>query len=353
MIDVKKIKKNDKCIYYTNYPLTTMSGNPEVLYFAFKEKNNGKTRYIFTKDPKITKGYRTLKAMKANNPNIAFTGLDTLEYINSDKELLEIYPYTDKLFKRFQKQACFFKNNENKYIKMLKFSKLYPNNKERFFYTPFYDKVQKHFYTYKFIFNLKMTLLCLYGLRKIIAYPIIFFIDIFRNSIQEYISYKNAQSEANYYENEQNKKEEKLYYNKTDEEWNKEKQEKKDILKDIKKNYINSNIAIFTLIIAFLSLVITQIVNTKIVKDSQKTTSLYLSENSDLKDTIVDLKKQIDILETQNKENEIILELEKIFELSTTKNINDFNSIQAKIDEIKKEIEELNKPIMPENKKAQ
>lgn len=344
MIDIKNIKKHTKCLYYPTC-FTSLHDTRGIVYFAFCRKLplSHQEQYVFTKNNQFAKGFRTYDDMIKAHPEYD-CDFDNFIFINTVQELDEIYLYSDSLYSKFNQRENYFQKYEKKYIRYEELSKMYSNGNESFYGSKFYERLHNHLHTYKIRFNIKLCYFCICIIMKYIIFPFMLLWHILKNSLQEFTSYKRAESELNYYLT--NSYERKAYYfdNISKDEWEKKKTEKENQLQAAKKTYINSSISIFTLLIAFLSLLISLISNTATIRNTQRTNSQYLSKIADLETANQKLSTQLEIERTQNTDSEILLLIGKILQIETeiiNSEKDDIHSSQKEILEIKENLKKL------------
>ncbi len=259
MKEIEKIKfnKGDEVLYY--------SGNIEFepfckAYFMFptevfgKIQDKNKWKYpeaIVARKIEDVGKYNTLEGFReAQTASDDFVGNDSFIFID---EIKYIKKYSYKNEKKAEKFYRFCRNNESKYNFALRFSSLFLDDENTFCFSNLFYKLRKNNFAYRLRFLLSILVLLLKGVIKIILCPLKFIIDIMFSSLESYIEFKKSKNRLNFYSS--GGFERKMsFLGMREEDFEKEKQKYKDELTKQKTNYINSNVAVFTLLIAFMSL---------------------------------------------------------------------------------------------------
>lgn len=296
----KQLIRGNEYIYLPN---PTDFDSLQKIYFVFirktKMSNFKNKQYIFVKDIHDIDKYKTINDYEADLNKLTFIGFDKFVI---DDNLSFFRKYSEKKEDKILKMYDFFVRNEKIYKKLLKYTKLYSSENETFFWSKVFTSFRKNMLLYRTRFYLLLFLFIILGTLKFAFYIPIFLIDIMKSSIVSYRDYKKNEAKVKFYENDTYMN--RMILNVSEEEFNKRKENAQNNLSNIKEKYINSNIAIFTLLIAFGTLIFTLVENTKSMReiqnqndDNNKRVELIEIENLNLKNELKIEKSKNQILE--------------------------------------------------------
>ena len=317
-----KFNKGDEVLYY--------SGDIEYdtfckAYFMFptevfgKIQDENKWKYpeaIIAKKIEDVNRYDTLEDFRtAQTASDDFVGNDSFIFVDDIKYIKK---YSKKNENRAENFYNFCRKNESIYNYMLKFSSLFLDEKNSFCFSTLFYNFRKNTFAYRVRFIINILYLLFKGIIKIIFCPIKFIIDIMLSSLESYIEFKKSKNRLNFYSTRSFERK-MAYMGLKEEDFEKEKQKYKDELVKQKTNYINSNVAVFTLLIAFMSFLF-----------SMCQTSRQNFETSQKIDTY---KSEIEKLNKKNEELSTELKIERLK--------SDSIKIEEKIDILTSTVEEI------------
>lgn len=296
----KKLEKGNEFVYL---PDASNFKSLQKVYFLFvrtiKSDKYLSKQYIFVKNKDNLNQYQTVEDYEKDMNSQNFMGFDNFVI---DDNLAFFRKYSEKKEDKILKMYDFFVRNEKIYKKLLKYTKLYSSENETFFWSKVFTSFRKNMLLYSTRFYLLLFLFIILGTLKFAFYIPIFLIDIMKSSIVSYRDYKKNEAKVKFYEN--NTYMNRMMLNISEEEFNKQKEKAQNNLSNIKEKYINSNIAIFTLLIAFGTLIFTLVENTKSMReiqnqnnDNNKRVELIEIENLNLKNELKIEKSKNQILE--------------------------------------------------------
>ena len=290
---------------------------PTEVFGKIQDKNKWKyPEVIIAKNLEDVAKYNTLEDFrKAQNSSDDFIGNDSFIFVDDIKYLKKYSKRNEKKAEKFYK---FCENNESKYNYMLKFSSLFLDDKNTFYFSNLFYNLRKNNFAYHLRFIVSILFLFFKGLIKIILCPLKFILDIMLSSLESYIEFKKSKNNLNFYSTSSFERK-MAYLRMREEEFEKEKQKYRDELIKQKANYINSNVAVFTLLIAFLSFGF----------------SMYQSAKQNFETTqkIETYKNEIEKLNKENEELVTELKIEKLKANSV--------KIEEKIDELVSSVEQI------------
>lgn len=317
-----KFNKGDEILYYSgNLDYTSFCKAyfmfPTEVFGKIQDKNKWKyPEVIIAKNLEDVPKYNTLEDFrKAQNSSDDFIGNDSFIFVDDIKYLKKYSKRNEKKAEKFYK---FCENNESKYNYMLKFSSLFLDDKNTFCFSNLFYNLRKNNFAYHLRFIVSILFLFFKGLIKIILCPLKFILDIMLSSLESYIEFKKSKNNLNFYSTSSFERK-MAYLGMREEEFEKEKQKYRDELIKQKANYINSNVAVFTLLIAFLSFGF----------------SMYQSAKQNFETTqkIETYKNEIEKLNKENEELVTELKIEKLKANSV--------KIEEKIDELVSSVEQI------------
>ena len=317
-----KFNKGDEILYYSgNLDYTSFCKAyfmfPTEVFGKIQDKNKWKyPEVIIAKNLEDVAKYNTLEDFrKAQNSSDDFIGNDSFIFVDDIKYLKKYSKRNEKKAEKFYK---FCENNESKYNYMLKFSSLFLDDKNTFYFSNLFYNLRKNNFAYHLRFIVSILFLFFKGLIKIILCPLKFILDIMLSSLESYIEFKKSKNNLNFYSTSSFERK-MAYLRMREEEFEKEKQKYRDELIKQKANYINSNVAVFTLLIAFLSFGF----------------SMYQSAKQNFETTqkIETYKNEIEKLNKENEELVTELKIEKLKANSV--------KIEEKIDELVSSVEQI------------
>lgn len=321
---MKKIKfnKGDEVLYY--------SGNIGYdsfckAYFMFttevfgKIQDKQKWKYpevIIAKKLEDVNKYKTLEDFRiAQTSSDDFIGNDSFIFVDDIKNLKKYSKRNEKKAENFYE---FCGNNESKYNYMLKFSSLFLDDKNTFCFSNLFYNLRKNNFAYHLRFIFSILFLLFKGIIKILLCPLKFILDIMLSSLESYIEFKKSKNHLNFYSTSSFERQ-MAYLGMREDEFEKEKQKCKDELIKQKANYINSNVAVFTLLIAFLSFGFSMCQTAK--------------QNFETTQKIESYKNEIEKLNKENEELVTELKIEKL-KVNSAK-------IEEKIDKLASSVEQI------------
>lgn len=292
------------------------------------------TQYIFAKDKKTLNKYKSVKSYERAMQKNSFIGFNN--YVIDDNPIY-FKDYSNKLENTIISFYNYLSEKENTYKKAKAFSRFYSDGNESLFYSKVFFYLRKHYSLYKIKLNSIILFYCFIGVLKLPIYIIIFIKDILISSISAYKNYKLKESSAKFYDDENWLK--RTMLNVTEEDFKKEKEKAYEELDKVKNNYINSNISLFTLIIALVTLVFTVIINTKNNIKTQSDLRACDSLINEVQNENQDLREKIQLLNSEIKYESLF---QQIIDLNSNLKVNtDENSM--KIESLEKELIEKKK----------
>lgn len=280
---MKRIKfcKGDEVLYY--------SGNIEYDsfckgYFMFPTEVFGKIQdenkwkspeVIIAKKIEDVDKYDTLDDFrKAQMTSDDFIGNSSFIFVDDIKCIKKYSKGNEIKAERFY---SFCGKNESKYNYMLKFSSLFLDERNSFCFSTLFYNLRKNSFAYRLRFTISIFFLLVKGIIKLIFCPLKFIIDIMISSLESYIEFKKSKNRLNFYLSRSFERQ-MAYLGLKEEDFEKEKQKYKDELVKQKINYINSNVAVFTLLIAFMSFLFSMCQTAKQSFETTQKIEAYKSE---------------------------------------------------------------------------
>lgn len=325
----------------------------EPLYFCFSEPLvNNYTHCLFAKESNLCDYYKNFEDYLTPVKN---------KSVNEILNFFEAYepkyfiPYSKKVFTLLSEMKSFIGPKITKYSKVILFSKLYTtSNPQDDLYSitdKYLNKPINHYKTYFYFFLINCVLLGFF--KKLLFYIPIFLIDIFIATISNYKNYKSIQSDLKKAKAEHIFQEFILNHglsfngNNDLEKAKNNEEEIQQELTECKKNYINHNIAFFSLIFTLLTLLFSTIY-TSISSSKQHQSELEnLNKYFEIQLEIESLKNQNNELEIELKNeknnNAILSETIKKQASMTAEIQNEMKMIREGIDKIDKTINSLKK----------
>lgn len=283
------------------------------VYYAFTRvlNNNGIKRfqYIFAKNKDTLTEYSNIDIYEKKLSESDFIGFS---HFVIDDDLRFFRPYTKSTENRVQKMYKFFTKYDKTYRKLLKYTKFYSSGNESFFWSNFFTTFRKNMFLYRIRFFFRLFIYILLGTLKLPFYILIFVFDIFKSSINSYKIFKDKEASVKFYESNPFMNSKML--NISEAEFYSRKESEQKELEEIKEKYINSNIAIFTLLIAFGTLIFSLVENTKSVRQIQKLNSENNAIISSLKEENLILRNQLNTEESKSQLLENIIDTYKLNE---------------------------------------
>jgi hypothetical protein len=172
-------------------------------------------------------------------------------------DLKNVRSFSEYKFKKYQKVFAFIDDKKDSAGKMLKW--FYPlDEKKSIVETKYYQNIKKIPQLYLIRFYLNIIIMRIGGLIKRIAfYPMVFIFDLFKLTFEKYIRYRKTlnslNSEPDYFMM--------GLYGSSEKDIALEKEKRRKEHAEAKKEYLNSNIAVLTLIFSVVFFSITQCYN--------------------------------------------------------------------------------------------
>lgn len=279
-------------------------------YFIEESDDNSEKFILTTKKEEI----ETFNQKK----NYAITDNEILIVREYDK----IHPYNDKQKNKYQMINKYLHDNYDTYHNATRyflfrdcFQELYNAFGDKEILYKNKDKKEKQYYThsklcnniikipyfYRFRIKLHIILKYIIGTIRHIFYLPFFFKDLVANLYTDYFNYRAAKHELDRYKKEFDylpKNEVQERYN------NKEIETKKQEIESKREIYVKSNISFFTLILAIIVFIITDIINTCTINNKDDEITILKIKNEKLEKEIEELKS--------DTENEILFNQEQI-----------------------------------------
>lgn len=315
MIRKKKLEKGNEFVYL---PDASNFKSLQKVYFLFvrniKSDKYLSKQYIFVKNKDNLNKYQTVEDYEKDMSSQNFIGFDNFVI---DDNLAFFREYSAKTEDKIIKMYNFFVKNEELYKRLLKYTKLFSDDNETFFWSKDFSNFRKNMFLYKCRFFLKLLFFIIIGTLKFLLYIPIFLIDILKSSINSYRIYKKKESKARFYQ--KNTFMNRALLNVSESVFESQKQQEENELEDLKEKYINSNIAMFTLIIAIGTMIFTLVENTKAMKQNRE-------QNIENKKVILSIQEDNILLQNEIKiektKNQLLIEL-----------LNSTNTIDSKMEE--------------------
>lgn len=315
MIRKRKLEKGNEFVYL---PDASNFMSLQKVYFLFvrniKSDKYLSKQYIFVKDKDNLNKYQTVENYEKDMSSQNFIGFDNFVI---DDNLAFFREYSVKTEDKIIKMYNFFVKNEEVYKRLLKYTKLFSDDNETFFWSKDFSNFRKNMFLYKYRFFLKLLFFIIIGTLKFLLYIPIFLIDILKSSINSYRIYKKKESKVRFYQKNTFMKRALLNVSKSV--FESQKQQEENELEDLKEKYINSNIAMFTLIIAIGTMIFTLVENTKAMKQNRE-------QNIENEKVILSIQEDNILLQNEIKiektKNQLLIEL-----------LNSTNTIESKMEE--------------------
>lgn len=315
MIRKKKLEKGNEFVYL---PDASNFKSLQKVYFLFvrniKSDKYLSKQYIFVKNKDNLNKYQTVEDYEKDMSSQNFIGFDNFVI---DDNLAFFREYSAKTEDKIIKMYNFFVKNEEVYKRLLKYTKLFSDDNETFFWSKDFSNFRKNMFLYKCRFFLKLLFFIIFGTLKFLLYIPIFLIDILKSSINSYRIYKKKESKVRFYQ--KNTFMNRALLNVSESVFESQKQQEENELEDLKEKYINSNIAMFTLIIAIGTIIFTLVENTKAMKQNRE-------QNIENEKVILSIQEDNILLQNEIKiektKNQLLIEL-----------LNSTNTIESKIEE--------------------
>lgn len=198
MIRKKKLEKGNEFVYL---PDASNFKSLQKVYFLFvrniKSDKYLSKQYIFVKNKDNLNKYQTVEDYEKDMSSQNFIGFDNFVI---DDNLAFFREYSAKTEDKIIKMYNFFVKNEEVYKRLLKYTKLFSDDNETFFWSKDFSNFRKNMFLYKCRFFLKLLFFIIFGTLKFLLYIPIFLIDILKSSINSYRIYKKKESKVRFYQ---------------------------------------------------------------------------------------------------------------------------------------------------------
>jgi hypothetical protein len=348
-IDFRQLKKGIECILLPDYFPETM---PQKVYFmfiteTFEKKDTGFFSYakiIFAKDLTETTKYENLEDFRSKQSKVGIDK-DNIVFIS---DIDRILIFSSAQFSRYNKLYSFIFEKKEAFNKALKW--FYPLGEIKdIINSDYFYKIRKNPYLGKLIFRNTIAWMYTYGLLKyIVKYPFIFIFDLFKLTFDRYINYKKKFVDLDSRETKHIDFMARCMGT-NEEELEKSKILREDAFETAKKEYLNSNVALLTLLLSILIFFIPQVIgsfNKKNIESLQNKIEIISTEYKKIQEDILSITKvllekdlEIKALQVRNDTNEQIIELYRKNELI----IDSFKKTEGLLDEIVVRIKAIEK----------
>lgn len=157
---------------------------------------------------------------------------------------------------------------EKTYKSLERWSNIFNISEPTLFYSTFFIVIRKRNMFRKTLFVLRCLYLCMKGVFKyLIAYPVIFVFDTVKLTFETYSDYRKSITDKKYYEL-KSMSAKMAYLSIGKDEFEKQKTNNEEIFKKAKEKYLSSNMAFITIMLAFIGILISQIISTNKENDA-------------------------------------------------------------------------------------
>jgi hypothetical protein len=294
-IDFEKMKQGSPLILLPDYFRTQL---PQKMYFVFTTESYKKSTHyaqiIVAYNSEDAMLYQTLddfqKNQRMEDPDKKYDFITDLKNIRH---------FSEYKFKKYQKAFAFIDDKKDSAEKILKW--FYPlDEKKSIMKTRYYQHIKIIPQLYFIRFYLNTIIMRIGGLiKRIVFYPMVFVFDLFKLTFEKYISYRKTLNSLNT---------ESDYFmmglcGSLERDIALEKEKRRKEYAEAKKEYLNSNIALLTLIFSIIFFLITQRYNSNIKADNniileQKNKELKNQHENDMRE-IKHLNDKLTEIETK------------------------------------------------------